>query len=524
MIVVCKNAPLSKLEWLAVTLLVAITAIGSYYARQHSIPAEDAVILYEYSKNLAERGVITYGNAEQPIEGATDFLWMVAISILKVFNVDEFQSALVISFLSAGFLAALLKCLGVPRVIGITAIIATPYFYSSINGFSTIAFSAVYLMVLCLAMYREGRNFFYMTLMLLCLIRPDGVVWGIGLIIFRLHYLSIRDYQESDIRSEIKSFLSYLIIPGVVYFVWRAWYFAELLPLPFIVKSAGDRDLGLFFSSSVLNMKFTILPLLLVWFFSRSRKQFATRCLLLMLFPVVFYCAMRLEQNIGNRFLAPMFFGSIAIVALEKRMILLVGFLLASVVLSYPITVGTVRSILQSPNDNIYYIAHELSSIKGKMLATEAGRLAYYSNWEAHDSWGLNTPEFAHHLISRQAISAGNYDLIVAHCDIGMLSLQKLNEDLTVRSWVNQCRNMTAYISENDYKVYLVPYVSNKPKIETIGGYIFTKKSTSCMRHDIYAVSQSYSNAKVVEGILLKYGAVRYIPESDAYIGDRVCF
>ena len=50
------------------------------------VPAEDAVILYEYAKNLAQTGLITYGVASVPIEGATDFLWMVVIAFIAEKN------------------------------------------------------------------------------------------------------------------------------------------------------------------------------------------------------------------------------------------------------------------------------------------------------------------------------------------------------------------------------------------------------------------------------------------------------
>src|SRR3954447_19640423 len=65
----------------------------------YTIPSEDAVILYGYARNLATRGVITYSVHQIPIEGATDFLWMVAIAGLKFIGVDEFASALLLNVL-----------------------------------------------------------------------------------------------------------------------------------------------------------------------------------------------------------------------------------------------------------------------------------------------------------------------------------------------------------------------------------------------------------------------------------------
>ncbi len=71
-------------------------------------PAEDAVILYEYSNTLANTGVISYGNIGTPIEGATDFLWMVAISLFHFVGINEYTASLMITSLSLYLLIKLL--------------------------------------------------------------------------------------------------------------------------------------------------------------------------------------------------------------------------------------------------------------------------------------------------------------------------------------------------------------------------------------------------------------------------------
>jgi hypothetical protein len=40
------------------------------------LPAEDAVILFQYSRNLATPGAITYLANGPHVEGATDFAWV----------------------------------------------------------------------------------------------------------------------------------------------------------------------------------------------------------------------------------------------------------------------------------------------------------------------------------------------------------------------------------------------------------------------------------------------------------------
>lgn len=54
--------------------------IMTYVTLTHA-PAEDAVILHQYSRNLAETGTISYIPGGVHAEGATDFLWMLYIAL-----------------------------------------------------------------------------------------------------------------------------------------------------------------------------------------------------------------------------------------------------------------------------------------------------------------------------------------------------------------------------------------------------------------------------------------------------------
>lgn len=83
----------SPLFWLTWGLISACILYAFVWARWQVAPAEDAVILYEYARTWAATGVISYGGAGVPIEGATDFLWMALIAGLKALQVDEFLSS-----------------------------------------------------------------------------------------------------------------------------------------------------------------------------------------------------------------------------------------------------------------------------------------------------------------------------------------------------------------------------------------------------------------------------------------------
>lgn len=71
---------ISKESLLAILILLPILLVLFVYIPINIHPAEDAAILYSYSQNLADTGVISYNTNGEKAEGATDFLWMILIS------------------------------------------------------------------------------------------------------------------------------------------------------------------------------------------------------------------------------------------------------------------------------------------------------------------------------------------------------------------------------------------------------------------------------------------------------------
>lgn len=63
-------------------------------------PAEDAAILMRYSKNLAEGNGTVWNIGETPVDGATDFLFMVAVAFLYKVGIPLEISVLSIIYIS----------------------------------------------------------------------------------------------------------------------------------------------------------------------------------------------------------------------------------------------------------------------------------------------------------------------------------------------------------------------------------------------------------------------------------------
>jgi len=464
------------------------------------IPAEDAVILYEHSKHLAQEGVISYGGATLPSEGATDFLWMCLIALMEYLHIESFASSLILNFFASLLFLRLFP--NKERLIILAALLVTPYFYSSLHGFSSILFATIYSWSIYFALQHRTKELSLM-LLALCLVRPDGVVWGFGLMMYQFFS------KEVDKKTLIKHAALYLTLPGLAYFAWRFWYFGHILPLPFYVKAGGERDLGPFWLESLYVIKLATMPIIIAILSGRNIKANAKLFFAFFIAPILFYSSMQLEQNVGNRFVAPMFFGTLILLSMRNRKISLIIFIGLSVFLSKQVTQFTFNALLTSQNENIYKLSKELSTIDGKLLTTEAGRLAYYSLWRTHDSWGLNSPQYTFELISPDDILREKYDLVVAHCNLYNLTTQR-SKTKKSRTWQNMCRNITIAVKDPSYKIFLVPYLATS--------------DTNCRRHDIFAVRQNSKNSKAIEAILKKYNSINFNANNPyTMTGDTVC-
>lgn len=511
-------------HWASHLGLLGALVLGTALVRLIAIPAEDAVILYEYAKNFANQGVITYGaHSTIPVEGATDFLWMICIAILAKAGLSQYSAALGITVVATVLLYRLLVARGIPSLVVGVSIATSGYFLSALHGFSTMAFSALYVLCLALATQRDRRT--YLAVLFLCLLRPDGVVWGVGIVAMLLWSI-----DRSDLRGHLLDMVRFLVVPGVIYFAWRASYFGEWLPLSFLVKATGTRDFLFFYRYSLASVEWAAVPLVVTLLAGSVSRAVFLRALLLFVLPAMFYGALRLEQNSGNRVLAPMFFGGLFLVVDSGRMRAAIAFVLLSVYLAwfqpYIGTLDTLKSLVNSRRENVYGVAHDLGSLQGRMLVTEAGRLAYYSGWQVDDSWGLNTPRFARRLIDTVDLVAGQYDLINAHCELSLLTApQTLKRDLS-RSWENQCAVLVDYIRKSDYEIVLLPFYRGP----TLGQMIRARLSVAydavpdqCERYDIFAVSRSYKSRERLLEIMRAHGAQPYVHVQQKMAGDGLC-
>ena len=297
------------------------------------------------------------------------------------------------------------------------ALALMPQTISAVAGFSVLPFGLAIATTVLFSEEKKDRAT-AISAIVLCLLRPDGVVFAIPIIIRRLWRFS----RES-------SFSAYgllFVLPGIVYFLWRWHYFGYFFPLPFLVKSDTHRVWHIFAPTGHELIRYLLFAAFILGaalgkqVLKPAKSSFLFAVILL---PALFYSAMRLDQNIFFCFYYFIPLGIAMILAMHWDSLELGrGAVFAAVLFAFILLLAKVdiESVREYRLISAYWlrnerIATQLSAMRGTLLTSEAGEFAYFSRWTTYDSWGLDTPEFATHLIVPEDVTELKPDLIALH-------------------------------------------------------------------------------------------------------------
>ena len=463
----------SLLVWI-VSIYGGIAALALLIAPRFLLPAEDAVILFQFSRNLAHTAAITYVPGGIHAEGATDFGWMVLLALGIKIGVSPFWLVALLNVVSLVLIGVLLikiagckvNALALLFIAGSLALM--PQIFAAVLGFSTLSFACL-LVLLCFYFLQQNDMATPAAALALCLFRPDGVVFAIPLLIAAL---IIYPHRLRRLGLDTAIF----VLPGVLYFLWRWHYFGELLPLPFLVKSAVHRVAHILVLNSVhRGQLLCFFSAILLWFILRDRMADPRNravLLCLVILPNLFYFAMRLEQNIGHRFSIYLPVGTAILLAMnwqqtrsQHYFLLRVG-LAAWIIFICRIWIPDAHEIWPHQLDNRTAIAREMATLPhGIIVLTEAGVLPYYSQWPSNDAWGLNTARFSRHLIQPSDVAQINPDVMlvftrgtVAGGTDACTPQADWETPYAARSWQGMTRNLIAAAPADRYNLWSLPY------------------------------------------------------------------
>jgi hypothetical protein len=201
---------------------------------------DDAFITFRYSANLAHGDGPVWNVGEDPVEGFTNFLWMVwhtpfvwlglsLPTVAKVTSMLAGAAALVLMVRYAwqryGMVAAL--------VAGGTFVVFLPTYFHITSGLETVAFAALILRIVIVALHALGERpvrAWEMPLLVVLagMLRPEGVLAAAPAFLFWLWL------RRTDRRAWLWSGAA--VVAGLAYFVWRWSYYGHPFPNTFYVK------------------------------------------------------------------------------------------------------------------------------------------------------------------------------------------------------------------------------------------------------------------------------------------------
>lgn len=481
------------------------------------VPAEDALILHQYSDNLAYTGQITYNRGGPRVEGATDFLWMAFLALMRVFHISPYYATAAVNLGSIITIAGVLLSFARERVrfgsllLLVGALMLAPPISAALAGFSVLPFCM--LIILSALFFDRGKDAaMAAVLLVLCLFRPDGVIFALPLIAIRIFSPNPRKL------SQVATYFGVFVLPGIFYFLWRWNYFGEFLPLPFLVKSDVHRVLGVAIGGSTVDIlkyiafNIALLPLALGKQLLSRRN--VTVLIAIGIVPTLFYLTMRLDQDVADRFFLYLLLCPAILIAINwrslrisKRQLTASCVVLWLLLLAFPWGLWMTRFFSDGHKNNVVAISRELATVqpKGVLALSEAGRIAYYSQWRTLDLWGLNTPEFAHHLTSPSDIITHSPDVLVlyypqTHDDCRYSSNWQIPH--TQRTWPGLAQNVIAGIhAARNYDLWMVP--SSGLLRRMLHGYRAGAGEYQC-----WYVKRSFSGHSAVAQILQEHGAI----------------
>ena len=441
-------AGFSPMDWIVAGVLAVGTAL--FVAGHLSLPLspmEDASMLLRYSQNLARGHGIVWNVGERPVEGATDFLYMVLIGVISrlthvgvkavaaaLLFVSHVVSVVVMYFgLRRLYRAPMLVAMGFAATLGL----GLGYHYVN-SGFSAPFYGLFALLTWCVGTVCVLDGVTWRRALWLAafgfvtgLIRPDGAILAGLMLCSTLYGVRTRRLPL------VVSFGAIFTVCGGVYFAWRLQYFGFPFPVPFYSKYLGRIQLANLKLSSraMVEMLLPFLPLAGLGLRSRSAmRQLAIWLITVVPFTSV-WTLIALENNHFSRFqyvmvpLSLFSLGGLVSVwwqeiesARPQEAETLKRPLAAVMALMFVFAIIYDMHLYLKPFSNIgaQELGLRLQPYAAKnysMVMTEAGDLPFYSEWRAVDEGGLNDSFVAHNhgLLTEAYIDLYQPEILMYH-------------------------------------------------------------------------------------------------------------
>ena len=466
-------------------LLAVFAVLLTRWVALDADPAEDAAILMRYAQHLAAGQGIVWNIGDPPLDGATDFLFMVLVAairrlsdlsveaVVRLVNVVSMCGLIVVVYATARRFHN--ASIPVAAVAGAFIVFGSGIHYVE-AGFGapffglTAATTWLALMTLrrspgskALAMAFAG------SALLMGLTRPEGVLLAGYMLLALMVAVGPRRSLVA-----VSVFVAVFGTLGLVYFLWRWHYFGHPLPNPFYKKGGGQLHLnGLV--NAVRTTVEHVLPFLPLYALCLRERRGAQQALFSAIPAGLFvlsWVMMSDEMNFAGRFQYPVAIivalswpGLLPFVVDSWRIgpaqdfdrwsrAILVGLALLAVTAAGVVPSKGIRDY--SADTGRREVAEALARFQNKgygLATTEAGLLPLYSGWRTLDTWGLNDA-----LIAREGLIPTDYlaefrpEVVMFHGFFSPITPFSCPEPPN-QEWDQMLFRLRHYAEANDYRL-----------------------------------------------------------------------
>jgi len=404
-----------------------------------------------YADHLAIGKGIVWNIGEAPVDGATDFLFLVMIAGISKFgiSIENATSLLgIIAHLSTIILIYWTTVFTLRQPIwlglfnGLLLLIGPGLAYIQ-AGFGATVFAFMASLTWFLAIHisyidKEKKQlslYFAVFSLLLGLIRPEGVFLASFMLLALVYFRGLKNATQL-----LSCFIFIFLIFGGSYFIWRWYYFGYPLPNPFYKKGGGTLYFDALRASIQIVYQYWF-PFSIIFLLGINRKGLAKKTIFILI-PIVLFTGIWVllsnEMNFYYRFQYPIYpillmsytvlvkeLGLTSIIHQQERSHKFGRFPIYLISAAIILLIVKKQHRLYLPTTNHMSsrvaIAKILATYKDEgytLAVTEAGLLPFYSRWRTIDTWGLNDQWIAHNKkITPAYLDQNNPEIIMMHID-----------------------------------------------------------------------------------------------------------
>lgn len=246
------------------SFLILLGCIGVYlYAARLLSPfvPDDSYISFRYAENLARGFGLTFNPGEQPVEGYSNFLWILVCAFFSRF--DFFlpswipRIGMLFGILSIGSFWILLERYRLSPVVLAAALllfsVSAPVVLYSISGMEAPLYVFLLTTALVFLDYflTSPRKMLWASLLsidcvLLSLCRPEGILTLpilFACVLLLMKSGRLPELSWESLKKPVFAAATIFLVSMAGYHFWRFWYFHELVPTSFMVKGGNGVSL-----------------------------------------------------------------------------------------------------------------------------------------------------------------------------------------------------------------------------------------------------------------------------------------